>query len=196
MTPLTSDQRVMLAVWQQHAHAEFALKDADAALATMTENPYVFLVASGLAPTGRAAVHEFYANKFLPNLPADLELTSLSQTFGADRIVEEMVMRFTHTIEMDWLLPGVRPTRRSAEFALVGVVQFKSGKIAAEHLYWDQATVLSQLGLPNHHATAGFGSAARLLQLRTTTSSPHATGKRPPALSASRASAGGADDGE
>lgn len=125
----------------------------------MTENPYVFLVASGVARTGRAVVHEFYANKSLPNLPADLELTSLSQTVGADRIVEEMVMRFTHTIEMDWLLPGVRPTRRSAEFALVGLVQFKSGKIAAEHLYWDQATVLSQLGLPNHQATAGFGSA-------------------------------------
>jgi carboxymethylenebutenolidase len=194
MTELTRDQQAILATWRQHTHAEFVLKDADAALATMTENPYVFLVASGVARTGRAAVHEFYANKFLPNLPADLELTSLSQTFGADRIVEEIVMRFTHTIEMDWLLPRVRPTRRSAEFALVGVVQFKSGKIAAEHLYWDQATVLSQLGLPNHQAVAGFGSAARLLQLRTTTCSPQATGRRPPALSASRASAGGADD--
>ena len=194
MTALTHDQQAMLATWQQHAHAEFVLKDADAALATMTESPYVFLVASGVARTGRAAVHEFYANKFLPNLPADLELTSLSQTFGADRIVEEMVMRFTHTIEMDWLLPGVRPTRRSAEFALVGVVQFKSGKIAAEHLYWNQATVLSQLGLPNHPAAAGCGSAARLLQLRATTCSPRA--KRPPALRASRESAGGADDSE
>ena len=194
MTELTHDQRAMLAAWQQHTHAEFVLKDADAALATMSENPYVFLVASGVARTGRAAVREFYANKFLPNLPADLELTSLSQTFGADRIVEEMVMRFTHTIEMDWLLPGVRPTRRSAEFALVGVVQFKSGKIAAEHLYWDQATVLSQLGPPNHPAATGLGSATRLLQLRTTTCSPRA--KRPPALSASRASAGGADDSE
>jgi carboxymethylenebutenolidase len=138
MTELTNDQRAMLAAWQQHAHAEFVLKDADAALATMTENPYVFLVVSGVARTGRAAVREFYANKFLPKLPADLELTSLSQTFGADRIVEEMVMRFTHTVEMDRLLPGARPTHRSAEFALVGVVQFKSGKIAAEHLYWDR----------------------------------------------------------
>jgi carboxymethylenebutenolidase len=196
MTPLTRDQQSMLATWQQHAHAEFVLKDADAALATMTENPYVFLVASGMARTGRAAVHEFYANKFLPSLPADLELTSLSQTFGADRIVEEMVMRFTHTIEMDWLLPGAPPTRRSAEFALVGVVQFKSGKIAAEHLYWDQATVLLQLGLPNHPAAAGLSSAARLLRLRSTTCSPRATGKRPPALSASRANADGADDSE
>ncbi len=100
---LTPDQQAMLATWQQHAYAEFVLKDAEAALATMTENPYVFLVASGVGRVGRAAVHEFYANKFLPNIPPDLELTSLSQTFGADRIVEEMVMRFTHTIEMDWI---------------------------------------------------------------------------------------------
>jgi carboxymethylenebutenolidase len=134
---LTPDQQAMLAIWQQHTYAEFVLKDADAALATMTENPYVFLVASGVARVGRAAVHEFYANKFLPNIPTDLEVTCLSQTFGADRIVEEMVMRFTHTIGMDWLLPGVRPTGRSAEFALAGVILFEAGKIASEHLYWD-----------------------------------------------------------
>jgi carboxymethylenebutenolidase len=52
-------------------------------------------------------VHEFYANQFLPNIPPDLEITSLSQTFGDDRIVKEMVMRFTHTVDMDWMLPGV-----------------------------------------------------------------------------------------
>jgi carboxymethylenebutenolidase len=55
-----------------------------------------------------------------------------------DHIVEEMVMRFTHTIEMDWLLPGVRPTGRSAEFALACVIRFEAGKVASEHLYWDQ----------------------------------------------------------
>jgi carboxymethylenebutenolidase len=166
MTVLTHDQQSMLATWQQHAHAEFVLKDADAALATMTENPYVFLVASGIARTGRAAVHEFYAKRFLPSLPADLELTSLSQTLGADRIVEEMVMRFTHDIVMEWLLPGLQATGQSAEFALVGVVQFKSGKIAAEHLYWDQATLLSQLGILDHPiAAAGITSAAELLKL-------------------------------
>ena len=164
---LTPDQQAMLATWQQHAHAEFVLKDADAALATMTENPYVFLVASGVGRVGRAAVREFYANKFLPNIPADLELTSLSQTFGADRIVEEMVMRFTHTIGMDWLLPGVHPTGRSAEFALAGVIQFEAGKIASEHLYWDQATLLSQMGVLAHPmAAGGIVSAAGLLRLQ------------------------------
>jgi len=122
MNKLTPDQQAMLAAWQQHTYAEFVLKDADAALATMTENPYVFMISSGTVRVGRAAVHEFYANHFLPKIPPDLEITSLSQTFGNDRIVEEMVMRFTHTIDMDWILPGVRPTGRRAEFVLAGII--------------------------------------------------------------------------
>lgn len=167
MNILTPDQQAMLAAWQQHTYAEFVLKDADAALATMTENPYVFLVSSGTARVGRAAVHEFYANHFLPKIPPDLEITSLSQTFGNDRVVEEMVMRFTHSIEMDWLLPGVRPTRRTAEFVVAGVIQFEGGKVAHEHLYWDQATLLSQIGVLDHPlAAAGVGSARQLLKLR------------------------------
>ena len=167
MNNLTPDQQALLAAWQQHTYAEFVLKDADAALATMTENPYVFLIASGTVRVGRAAVREFYANHFLPWIPPDLELTSLSQTFGNDRIVEEMVVRFTHSIEMDWLLPGVPPTRRRAEFLLAGAIRFQDGKVAHEHLYWDQATLLSQMGILDHPmAAAGTGSAAQLLKLR------------------------------
>ena len=122
MNRLTPPQQIMLATWQQHTHAEFVLKDADAALVTMTENPYVFLISSGTARVGRAAVHEFYSNHFLSNLPADLELTSLSQTFGDNRIAEEMAVRFTHSIDMDWLLPGLRPTHRRAEFVLAAIM--------------------------------------------------------------------------
>jgi len=163
---LTPDQQTMLAIWQQHTYAEFVLKDANAALATMTENPYVFLIPSGVRRVGRAAVHDFYANHFLPNIPPDLELTSLSQTFGNDRIVEEMVIRFTHTIDMDWLLPGVRPTGRRAEFLLAGIIQLQDGKVAHEHLYWDHATLLSQMGILDHPlAAAGVGSAAQLVKL-------------------------------
>lgn len=92
MRKLTPDQQAMLATWQQHTHAEFALKDADAALATMTEDPYVLAIPCGMDGSGRAGVREFYANQFLPNIPADFELTSLSQTFGNDRIVEEFVI--------------------------------------------------------------------------------------------------------
>jgi len=167
MNDLTPDQQAMLVIWQQHTYAEFVLKDADAALATMTENPHLFAIPIGTARAGWAAMHEFYANRFLPNIPPDFELIPLSQTFGNDRIFEEFVLRFTHTVHMDWMLPGVPATARRAEFVLAGIVQFEAGKVANEHLYWDQATVLSQLGILDHPlAAAGVGSAAQLLKLR------------------------------
>ena len=167
MNNLSPDQQTMLATWQQHTYAEFMLKDADAALATMTEDPYVLLIPSRTGGSGRAGVYKFYANQFLPHIPADFELTSLSQIFSNDRIVEEFVIRFTHTLEMDWMLPGVPTTGRRAEFAFVGIIQFQAGKVANERLYWDQATVLFQLGILDHPvAAAGVGTAAQLLELR------------------------------
>ena len=167
MNNLTADQQAMLAIWQQHTYAEFMLKDADAALATMTENPYLLMIATGTACIGRAAVHEYYANQFLPEIPPDLELKSLSQTIGGDRLVEEMVVRFTHTIKMDWLLPTLRPTGRRAEFIIAAVIGFEEGKVAHEHIYWDQATLLSQMGVLDHPlAVGGMHSAAKLLSLR------------------------------
>jgi carboxymethylenebutenolidase len=168
MTPnvLTPDQQTLLAAWQRHTYAEFVLRDADAALATMTENPYLLMIATGTACIGRAAVHEYYANRFLPAIPPDLELQSLSQTIGSDRLVEEMVVRFTHTIEMDWLLPTLRPTGRKAEFIVAAVIGFENGKVAHEHLYWDQATLLSQMGVLDHPlAAAGTGSVRQLSRL-------------------------------
>ena len=167
MKNLTPDQQTMLATLQQHAYAEFLLKDADAVLATMTENPYVFFIASGVVLVGRAAVREFYADKFLPNLPPDFEVTTLSQTVGDDRIVEEMAIRFTHTTDLDWLLPGVRPIGQKAELIVAAFIQFAGGKIGHEHVYWDHATALSQLGVLDHPlAVGGMRSAAELLRLR------------------------------
>jgi carboxymethylenebutenolidase len=102
-----------------------------------------------------------------PYIPPDWERASLSQIFGEDRIVEEFVIRFTHTLDMDWMVPGVPATGRKVESVWVGIIQFQAGKVANEHLYWDQATVLSQLGVLNHPAAAaGVASAARLLKLR------------------------------
>ena len=121
---LTPDQQTLLAAWQRHTYAEFGLKDADGALATMTENPYLLMIATGTACIGRAAVREYYADHFLPAVPPDLELESLSQTIGADRLVEQMVVRFTNPIEMDWFLPALRPTGRRAEFVIAAVIGF------------------------------------------------------------------------
>jgi len=166
MNHLPPDHETMLASWQQHTHAEFLLKDPDAALASMTEAPYVICIPSGAGGVGRPAVRKFYAEQFLPSIPADFELESLSQIFSHDRIVEEFVVRFTHTLKMDWMLPGLRPTGRKAELVMVLIIQFAAGKIAREHAYWDQAAVLPQLGLLDEPiAAAGVGSAAELLRL-------------------------------
>ena len=164
---LTPDQQTLLAAWQRHTYAEFELKDADAALETMTENPYLLMVATGTACIGRAAVREYYANHFLPAIPSDLELQSLSQTIGSDRLVEEMVVSFTHTIEMNWLLPTLRPTGRRGEFLIAAVIGFENGRVAHEHIYWDQATLLSQMGVLDHPlAAGGTGSVRQLSRLR------------------------------
>jgi carboxymethylenebutenolidase len=168
MTILPSDHQVMLSTWQQHTQAEFALKDADAALATMTANPYVLFIPTGTGGTGREAVRDFYANHFLPSIPPDFGLASVSQIFAQDHIVEEFVVSFTHTLKMDWMLPSVPVTGRKTEFPLVGIIRFEKGKVAGEHLYWDHATVLSQLGILNYPvATAGVGVAAKLLKRST-----------------------------
>jgi carboxymethylenebutenolidase len=166
MNTLPSDQQAILAVWQQHTYAEFVLKDADAALATMTENPYVLIIPTGTGGVGKAGVRDFYANHFIPHLPADLEFVPVSQIFAPDHIIEETVARFTHTEPMDWMLPGVPATGCKVELVLVSIIQFANGKVANEHLYWDQAAVLAQLGIVDAQvAAAGISSVAQLLKL-------------------------------
>jgi carboxymethylenebutenolidase len=58
-----------------------------------------------------------------------------------------MIFSFTHTLEMPWMLPGIAPTGRRVEIPLVAIVHFRDGKLAHEHIYWDQASVLKQIGL-------------------------------------------------
>jgi len=166
MNKPTSEHQTMLSIWQLHLNAEFELKNAEAALANMTENPHVFLIPSGTGGMGKEGVRDFYANHFLPYIPPDVELVTVSETSGQNRIVEEYVLRFTHTLNMDWLLPGVPPTGRKVEFVLVVIIQLEDGKMASEHLYWDQATVLFQLGiLKSPVAATGIASAAKLIEL-------------------------------
>ena len=66
---------------------------------------------------------------------------------GEDQIVDEMIFKFTHTIPMDWILPGIPPTGKHVEIPLVAIVRARNGKLAHEHIYWDQASVLVQIGL-------------------------------------------------
>src|SRR5215475_16154554 len=119
----------LTAVWQEHMQAEFVHKDADEALATMVDEPHVLCIASGAGGAGHDGVHEFYAHHFLPQIPSDFELEPLSQVLSSRYLVEEFVVRFTHTLVMDWMLPGLAPTGRKVEVAVVAVIRFEAGKI-------------------------------------------------------------------
>lgn len=165
MTTELSARQMLLSQWQQHAYAKFELRDADAVLETMTENPHTFCVPSGCGGRGKEGVREFYANQFLPRIPSDMELLPISEIFAENHVVAEYVMRFTHTLQMNWILPGISPTGRRAELLQVVVIRFENGKIASEHLYWDAAALLFQLRVLDSAAVAaGIGSAAKLLK--------------------------------
>jgi carboxymethylenebutenolidase len=107
---------------------------------------------------GKAALREFYSKRFIPSMPPDTKLTPVSRTVGENQLVDEMIFSFTHTQEMPWMLPGVPPTGRHVEIPLVAVVQFREGKLVHEHIYWDQASVLKQIGLLTDAALPVFGA--------------------------------------
>src|SRR5262249_54002508 len=131
----------------QHLASEFGAKSADEALATMTAEPHVNAVPLMVGARGRRELHDFYANHFLNQIPADLETVSVSRTIGQGRVVDELILRFTHAIPMGCILPGAPPTGKRVELPFVVIVQFEGDKLAHEHLYWDQASVLVQVGL-------------------------------------------------
>jgi carboxymethylenebutenolidase len=144
---LTPNQQALSDLWDAHVRSEFATKDARAALDTMTPDAYVNHVPVLTGGVGKEQLGEFYANHFIPQMPADTEIIPISRTIGLERLVDEMVIRFTHDIVMEWMLPGIAPTGKRVEVATVAVITFRDGKLYNEHIYWDQASVLVQLGI-------------------------------------------------
>ncbi len=144
---LTPSQQAMVNLWEQHLQAEFVAHSPEQALATMTEDPCVIIVPTRIGGAGLEGLREYYARYFLSQLPDDLEMVPVSRTIGSDRLVDEILMKFTHSRQTDWILPGVAPTGKRVEVPVVAIVQFQDGKIANEHIYWDQASVLVQVGL-------------------------------------------------
>ena len=134
-------------LWEEHTRHEFSTRDTEETLATMVEDAYVNHVPVLTGGSGKSALREFYSRDFIPTMPPDTKLTPISRTVGDDQLVDEMIFSFTHTQEMPWMLPGIPPTNRYVEVALVAIVRFRDGKLAHEHIYWDQASVLKQIGL-------------------------------------------------
>jgi carboxymethylenebutenolidase len=163
MPGFTAAEQALIEVWEAHTDAEFEHKDADAAIATMTEHPVLIHVPVGTGATGREPLREFYREIFIPQMPPDFALELLTRSVGQNEVIDEFIVRFTHTVRMDWFAPGIAPTGRRLVVPHVGIVAFAGGKISSEHIYWDQATVLLQLGILEHGLPAlGADQADRL----------------------------------
>jgi carboxymethylenebutenolidase len=145
-------------LWDAHTAHEFVTRDTERTLDTMVEDAYVNHVPVMTGGSGKAELRAFYATDFIPKMPPDTKLKPVSRTIGEDQLVDEMIFSFTHTEEMPWMLPGVAATNRHVEIPLVVIVKFRDGKLAHEHIYWDQASVLKQIGLLTDAKLPVFGA--------------------------------------
>jgi carboxymethylenebutenolidase len=164
-TNLTAGYENLSQLWEDHVRYEFSTRNTEDTLATMVEDAYVNHIPVLTGGVGRDELREFYSKRFIPQMPPDTEMTPVSRTIGEDQLVDEMVFKFTHTIRMDWMLPGIAPTGKRVEVPLVAIVRFRESKLAHEHIYWDQASVLVQIGLIDaaNLPVAGVESAHKVL---------------------------------
>jgi carboxymethylenebutenolidase len=154
------------AIFDAHVHHEFVDHDVDATMKTMVLEPYVHNVPTLTGGDGRASVVDFYTNHFVGKMPADTRIERISRTVGKDQVVDELILYFTHDCPIDYMLPGIPPTGRKVALPHVVVMKFKADKIAHEHIYWDQACLLAQIGLldSNKLPVTGAEQAKGLLE--------------------------------
>ncbi len=165
---LTARQRRLVELWEQHVGFEFDTRNTEATLDTMVSDAYVNHVPVMTGGRGREELREFYGNSFIPQMPPDTRMTPVSRTVGDNRLVDEMIFEFTHTLPMPWMLPGVPPTGKPVKVALVAIVGFEGDRLAHEQIYWDQASVLVQLGLLSSAGLPVCGAESALKALDPT----------------------------
>lgn len=155
------------ALFDAHIQKEFADQDVTATMKTMVPEPYVYGVSTMTGGFGGEGVRRFYSEHFVNQIPKDAKVTPISRTVGKDQVVDEIIVSFTHDTQWDYLLPGIPPTGKRVELPHVVVMKFENGKIAHEHVWWDQASLLVQVGLldPSNLPVAGVEQARKLLRI-------------------------------
>ena len=138
----------MASAWDEHTSALLGPHDLAAATRHLAAEPSVLHLPVMTGAAGEQAVARFYAEDFLPHLPADLTRTRISRTVDRFRLVDETTVSFTHDRELPWLLPGVAATHRRAEVLTIAVVAYRRGQIRSVRVLWDYATLTAQLGIP------------------------------------------------
>ncbi len=160
MDELTAQQQQLVDLWERHLVYEFEEHDENKTVDTMVDDAYVNHVPTMTGGVGREGLRAFYRKHFVHQVPDDWKIVAVSRTVGQDRLVDEMYTEFTHSIALDWMLPGVAPTGKKVKIAVVVVAHFRDGKLAHEHIYWDQASVLVQIGLLSPEGLPVVGSEA------------------------------------
>jgi carboxymethylenebutenolidase len=155
------------ALFDGHIAREFADFDVDATMETMIPEPYVYCVPVMTGGFGGEGVRRFYSEHFINQIPKDAKVTPISRTIGKDQVVDELIVSFTHNTQWDYLLPGIPPTGKKVELPHVVVMKFENGKVAHEHVWWDQASLLVQVGLldPRKLPVVGVEQARNLLRV-------------------------------
>ncbi len=154
----------LVQLWEEHCRCEFEKRDANATMATMVPQPYVNHIPTMTGGVGYEQLKRFYTYHFISVNPPDFDLALVSRTVGTETLVDEFIVKFTHTTEIDWMLPGIPPTGRKVEIPMVAVIRFEGDKLVHEHIYWDQAAVLVQIGLldPQGLPVAGAETARKV----------------------------------
>jgi carboxymethylenebutenolidase len=154
-------------IFDKHIEYEFDKEDVEATMTTMTDEPYVHHVPTLAGGYGYDEVYSFYKNSFVGKMPKDIKIIPISRTVGKDQVVDEIIISFTHDREIEYMLPGVEPTGKYVEIPHVVIMKFAGSKIAHEHIYWDQASILVQIGLIEEKSmpVTGIQQARRILEL-------------------------------
>ncbi|KDR83485.1 hypothetical protein GALMADRAFT_235649 [Galerina marginata CBS 339.88] len=158
------------AIWDEHTFFEFQERSVAKTMGTMVAEPYVNHIPTMTGGVGRENLTAFYRDHFIFSNPADAQLQVVSRTVGSDRVVDEFVYHLTHDRTVDWLLPGVPATGKKLAIPMLAVVNIRGDRLYNEHIWWDQATALSQAGvLPSHlpftDPQAAEGARPSLLRL-------------------------------
>ena len=152
-------------VLDDHLAAEFATRDPDATMATMTDDPYLKHVPVLTGGIGRDEVRRFYQQVFIGHWPADTTMQRISRTVGTDQVVGD-VLHPRHLYEPS--ASRRAPTGKRVRLAVCVVASFQDGKLSHQHIYWDQASLLVQAGLldPAGLPVVGAEQAGKLLAPR------------------------------
>jgi carboxymethylenebutenolidase len=147
-TAIAQFMRQLEHMWDEHTHALLTRRDVAASLTEVAPVPSVLHIPAMTGAAGGPGLRRFYAEDFLPHVPADLRLARISRTVDRFRLVDEMTVSFTHDRELPWLLPGISPTFRRAEVLAIAIVAFERRQLRSVRVLWDHATLTAQLGIP------------------------------------------------